>query len=78
MFQSEFSYASKFEVTNLLYRMHAGDRMEGESHEGRSSVLVLYSTVTTWNVSSPTRCLVLWGRQFCCSLVSPSGQLQET
>lgn len=44
----------------------------------RDSVLVLSSMVTTWNVSSPTRCLVLRGRQLCCSLVFPSEQLQET
>lgn len=65
------------ELPKLLHR-HAENGMAGQSHMGRSSVLVLYFTVTTWNVSSPTTCLVLWGRQFCCSLVSPSEQLQET
>lgn len=77
MFQSEFSYVGKFELTNLLHRMHAEDGMAGQSHVGRSSVLALYSTVTTWNVSSPTRCLVLWGRQFFCSLASPQSSCRK-
>lgn len=69
---------AKFELTNLLHRMHAKDGTAGQSHVDRSSLLVLYSMATTWTVSSPTRCLVHWGTQFCCSLVSPSEQLQET
>lgn len=63
---------AKFELTNLLHRMHAKDGMARQSHVDGSSLLVLYSMVTTWNVSSPTRCLVFWGTQFCCSLVSQS------
>lgn len=45
MFRSEFSYAGKFELPKLLHR-HAEDGMAGWSHVGRSSVLVLYFTVT--------------------------------
>lgn len=78
MFQSEFLYFGKFGLINLLHRTHVEDRPGEKSYVGRSSVSVLCSTVTTWNVSSPTRRLVLWGRQLCCSLIFPSEQLQET
>lgn len=78
MFQSELAYFGKFELINLLHRMHIKDGPVEKSYVGRSSVSVLCSTVTTWNVSSATRCLVLWGRQLCCSLIFPSEQLQET
>lgn len=78
MFQSELSYCGKFGLIDLLHRMHVKDRPVEKSYVGRSSVSVLCSTVATWNVSSPTRCLVLWGRQLCCSLIFPSEQLQET
>lgn len=76
MLQTNFN-VSKFGLTNLHCRTYPDGGMAGQSHGGRSSARVPDSTVT-WNISSPTRCLVSWGRQFCSSLVSPSEQLQET
>ena len=75
---SKVNFRTVIGLTNLLHRTYANNGMAGQSRVGRSSVLISDSTVTTWNISSPTRCLVLWGRQFCSPLVSPSEQLQET
>lgn len=69
MLQRERSYVGKL-AQKSPSRNDAEDRMGGQSHVGRNSVLILYSTVTTRGISSPTRCPLLWGRQLCSSRLS--------
>ena len=71
MFQSEFSHINKTDESpsQNVCRRWKDRTVTGQTMESRSFVLISDSMVTTWNIPSPIRCLVLWGRQFCSPLV---------